>query len=398
MGFLLASDNGLRNALIMGMSTLTILAGTTIAPSLPGIVDRFSETPDVAFFAQMILTVPALTIAVTAPFIGMIADRFGRRQLLLASLLVYGLAGAGGLYLDSIKALMISRAVLGIGVGAVMTATTTLVGDYFEGAERIRFMGHRSTAISLGGIVFLVAGGALASLSWRAPFAIYLVALIFLPMAWRLIREPEASTRAPSEDGIGRSIWQEHARHLLLYLAGIVHFLAFYFIFTEIPFRASQLGIRSTATVGIILGTMTLFSALLSMVYPWVRARTSTATMFAIGFAPIALGFAATSFATSVGGLILAMAITGCGAGLLTPNLSATAVARAAPPMRARVAGAMTASIFLGQFLSPAFTFPLAETFGGLATFRILAGLYLLLAALALAGAGLSRRAMLETP
>ena len=348
-----------RNALIMAMSMLTIMAGTTISPALPGLVEHFADVPNIALTSQMILTVPAIAIACTAPFVGMVADRFGRRLVLLIALVFYGVGGSAGLYLNSIEGILFSRLLLGVSVGAVMTATTTLVADYFTGQARNRFFGIRSSFISFGGVVFLIGGGLLSELGWRAPFGVYLFALVLAPFAYVLITEPDAAARADEPGSVGTSLLREHLRHAPVYALGFLHFLAFYYVFLEVPFRLKELGTASTAMSGIVLGTMTLFSSAFSLVFPALNARLGRAAMMGLAFLPIACGFFVASVAGN--GLVMgvAMAIVGIGNGILIPNLSGMVVSNATPSMRARVAGVMSASVFLGQFLSPTFSFPI---------------------------------------
>jgi MFS family permease len=54
----------------------------------------------------------------------------------------------------------------------MMTTATTLIADYYEGERRSAVMGQQAAFMGFGGVVFLVLGGVLADLSWRAPFGI----------------------------------------------------------------------------------------------------------------------------------------------------------------------------------------------------------------------------------
>ncbi len=369
-------SNVMRNITLLLLSTLTIMSGTVVSPSLPGMVVYFGSEPHISLFAQLILTIPAISIAASAPFVGILADRIGRRKLLLICVLVYGLAGSAGLYLNSIASLLVSRVILGVAVAGIMVNTTTLVGDYFIGQGRIQFMGYRSTAVSVGGIVFLVGSGFLAELGWRAPFLIYLLALLILLPAFKWISEPDMASFAPDPDAPTHNILQEHLRHVHLYFIGMAHFIAFYYVFTQIPFRMPEIGESSSIKLGIVLGTVTAFGAIFSAIYPLLHRFLAGYMVFITAFVCIAIGYFCASMAMSFNGLIVSMAFVGAGSGLLLPNLSASAVSQATPHMRGRVAGIMSASVFAGQFLSPLITFPLVSRFSGQSTFAILAVCY----------------------
>lgn len=165
-----------RNATILLLTALTIMAGATISPALPAIEAHFADSAHAPILTRLILTMPALFIAVCAPVAGVLADRYGRRPVAIAAVVLYGLAGMSGLIADSLPGLLVGRALLGVAVAGVMTVATALVGDFFTGPARERFMGLQAAFIGIGGLFFLTGGGLLAEFHWRAPFLIYVVA------------------------------------------------------------------------------------------------------------------------------------------------------------------------------------------------------------------------------
>ncbi|MFT4161278.1 MFS transporter, partial [Shinella sp.] len=193
-----------RNATLLFVSTLTIMSGATISASLPGIAARFAEVENVALLSRLVLTLPAVFIALFSPAAGFLVDRFGRKPLLLASLALFAVAGASGLVLDTLPGLLAGRAVLGIAVGGIMTATTALVGDFFQGPARDRYMGLQQAFVGIGGTIFLTGGGFLAEIHWRGPFLIYTAAILLLPAALAFLPEPQRVRRAGATAGEAR--------------------------------------------------------------------------------------------------------------------------------------------------------------------------------------------------
>ena len=112
---------------------MTVMSGAIIAPALPGISRHFPDQPQVII--QLILTIPALMITLLSPLMGYLADRFGRKKLLLMMLCIYGFAGVSGFFIDRVDLLLSSRALMGIAVAGILSISTTLVGDYFDGTE-----------------------------------------------------------------------------------------------------------------------------------------------------------------------------------------------------------------------------------------------------------------------
>jgi MFS family permease len=97
---------------------------------------HFQAIPGAEYWVPIALTVPALCIALLSPVAGAVVDVFGRRRTLLTALFLYALVGVLPLILDSLPAIIMSRVVLGAMEAAIVTSSTTLIGDYFQGPER----------------------------------------------------------------------------------------------------------------------------------------------------------------------------------------------------------------------------------------------------------------------
>ncbi|MGO1766600.1 MAG: MFS transporter, partial [Advenella sp.] len=180
-----------RKLVLLLVATLTIMAGIIIAPSLPAIESRFGDSDHIALLSRMVLTLPSLFVAMSAPLAGILADRYGRKKLLVGAIALYGIAGASGLIADSLPMLLTGRAILGIAIGGIITLNTALIGDYFTGAEREKYLGLQQAFVQLGGVVFVMSGGLLAELHWRMPFVIYGAALILIPAVIIFLTEPQ---------------------------------------------------------------------------------------------------------------------------------------------------------------------------------------------------------------
>jgi len=103
-----ASNRAARGT-ILAAATLTITAPAIIAPSLPAMEQVFG-TP---LLVRLAMTITSLTVAVTAPLSGLIADRVGRRPLLVASLVPYAVSGTAGYFLSDLLLALAGRALLG---------------------------------------------------------------------------------------------------------------------------------------------------------------------------------------------------------------------------------------------------------------------------------------------
>lgn len=380
---------------LLFVATLTIMAGTTVAPSLPAIEQTFLSTPHVDIMSRMVLTLPSVFVAFCAPIAGVLADRFGRKRLLLGAILLYSLSGMSGLFAGSLAGLLVGRAFLGLAIGAIMTIGTALVGDYFEGPARERYLGLQQAFTQIGGVVFVVAGGLLADLHWRAPFAVYAVALLILPAALLFLTEPVRNNRSIKAGGE-----QDFAVNWLLVgvlaLAVFVVNALFYTIPSQLPFFLRELGVFSGSIAGYAIGIFNLAGALAALNFGRLRARASVTAIIAAGLVSMATGFALLAMAGGLLAMLSSLAVVGFGLGVVMPGIMSTTIMLAPPRLRGRIAGIVTASMFLGHFISPLASQPWIARFGFAATYRDIAVIFAAMAALAVLAAILQRWAAMR--
>lgn len=150
--------------------TLSTMAIVLLAPILPALLGEFSHVPNYEYWVPMILTVPALCVALFSPVAGMLGDWFGRRRLLLWSFVGYAAVGIAPVFLTDLKAIIASRVLVGIAEALIMVLTTTMIGDYFEGESRDKWLAGQTAFASMSALVFFNLGGQLGSFGWRAPF------------------------------------------------------------------------------------------------------------------------------------------------------------------------------------------------------------------------------------
>ena len=348
-----------RNATLLFISTLTIMSGATISASLPGIAARFADVENVALLSRLVLTLPAVFIALFSPAAGFLVDRFGRTPLLIASLGLFTVAGASGLFLDTLPGLLVGRAALGLAVGGIMTATTALVGDFFQGPARDRYMGLQQAFVGIGGTIFLTGGGFLAEVHWRGPFLIYTVAVLLLPAAIAFLPEPRRVRPAGPVAGEGRLGGRKVALLGVLFLAAAVNMIAFYMIPTQLPFYLEQLGFGAPSLAGAAIGAGQIVGVVSALAFAPFRRLLGIMGVFGLGFVSAGLSFLLLSGAESYASVLVAMAVSGICMGTIMPNFAAAAMLLAPPALRGRVSGLLVSGIFIGQFLSPIVSQPL---------------------------------------
>jgi MFS family permease len=370
---------------LLVISTLTVMSGATIAPSLPAMREYFANIENADYLVRLALTLPALFIALGAPLVGIIIDKLGRKPLLIIALILYGIAGSSGLILNSLNLILVGRALLGISVAGIMTTATTLIADYYIGAARAQFLGLQAAFMGLGGVFFLSFGGIIADQNWRYPFGIYLFSLLLVPCALTFLIEPERNQPVnPNPGAITETPQLPINLVIITYGIGIITQVVFYLIPVQLPFYLKQLFGAGASQSGIAIALATLFSAIASLLYRQIKAKLSFIAIYGIAFLNMGIGYYFISLGKAYPIVLLGLAIAGSGLGLLMPNMNFCLTSVTPDAMRGKILSGVTTSLFLGQFLSPVLSQPLSARLGLASTYASAGGFMLVLAAIAL--------------
>jgi MFS family permease len=345
----------LRVTLLMAGSCLPILGAVLIAPVLPKIQDHFAPTPGAKALVPLALTVPALALALLAPFAGVIVDRLGRKRLLVVATVLYAVFGTAPLWLDSLGAIIASRVLVGVTEAAIMTCCTTLIGDYYTGRRRVKYLALQTMCASASATVFFVLGGAAGSAGWRVPFWVYAVSLALAPLMAAGLPDPANGAaaeqpRAGTETAGPRrpSPWRQLAGICFLTVFGAV---VFYTVPVEMSYLLDDLGVKDSSVIG--LATAAASAATVAGAITFARLRRSPEPMLPAVLAVCATGFGVMFLADSTPLLVLGAVVNCLGTGMLLPALLTSAMSRLAFEDRGRGTGLWTAAFFSGEFICP---------------------------------------------
>lgn len=238
-----------------------------IIPTMPDIIRRFGTDP--AFVSQYFgyfISVYALMQFLMSPVLGSLSDRFGRRSILLVSLLFAGLDYILMAYAPTLGILFVGRVLSGL-TGASMTVATAYMADVSDDSNRAANFGLIGAGFGMGFVAGPILGGLLGAYTPHAPFlaaaALNLLNFIFgifvLPESL-----PESSRRkfdlkrlnpfksmliAVRPSSILLMVWV----YILVFFAGNVH-PAVWTLYTQYKFgwSAWQVGLSLTF-VGIVI-------------------------------------------------------------------------------------------------------------------------------------------------
>jgi len=333
---------------------LPVMAILALAPTLPTLLAHFGEVPYANVMVPLLVTAPSAGIALFAPLAGVIADRYGRRRLMLAGMVLYGIGGLIPFFIDNFWAVVAGRIVIGLGEAGLLTAVNTLLADYYEEKERHRWLALQGVVGSLLGSLTIAGSGFLAAQGWQWPFLVYAVSIpIFLGSLLYLF-EPAARQAEP----VQRSAAPTLAPFPYLVagmVCGITVLLSTLYYVQVINFSLllRELGITDPKAIGLRTALPSLgvpLGAILFILTARFGARLQILLVFSgfaiglcgIGMAPdyqVALGFA---FVQQIA------------AGITVPALISWAQSRFDFEHRGRGMGWWASSFFVAQFLSPA--------------------------------------------
>lgn len=341
---------GLPQSLLLLLgSCLPVLGAVLLAPVLPRMQAHFADTPGVAVLVPVALTLPALVIALVAPFAGVLADRVGRKPLLLVAMLLYSVCGTLPLWLESLPAIVLSRAGIGLAEAAIMTCCTTLMGDYYSGGRRERLFALQMVATSLSAALFMGIGGLLGEGGWRIPFSLYAVGLVFLPLMALWLWEPRAATPGAPLRSATPMPWRSLAPLLgLALLAG----LSLFIVPVQAGYLLNLLGIDGPQQIGMTMGGNQVGVVLGALSFRLI-GRTRPAWLLLLAFMLAGGGGLLMAGARSHAMVSVAVFINGLGIGLMLPTLITQIMALVTFSHRGRASGFFTAAIFAGEFISP---------------------------------------------
>ena len=134
-------------------------------PALPGLA---AELGSPMTRTQLTLSALLFAFGFSQLFLGPIADRFGRRPVLLGGLVLYVVASLGAALAPGIDALVLWRAVQGVGMGAAVVCARAMVRDLYVPTDGARVMSKALSGLGLIALASPLIGGAIASwLGWR---------------------------------------------------------------------------------------------------------------------------------------------------------------------------------------------------------------------------------------
>ncbi len=356
--------------------TLSVMAALFVAPIAPKIAEAFGPTgqytPDeLGFYIGWIITAPALCVALFSIPAGALGDWVGRRRLLIWSMALYVVVGVAPYFLNDLRQILWTRIIVGIVEAVLMTLSTTLIGDFFQGEARNRWLSAQTGVASTFAIFCILIAGFVGAKDWHNVFLLYLLPVVFLAMVIAFTWEPEESEQLSEKQGQGK--WSDIPWGLMGVICLITLFgsVMFYTVQIKLPDAFNALGVTlpdgsyDAARGGMMTAVASIFVPVGTVCFWYLSPRLSLKAMFVLEFGLLSLGFFFMSILKDPWAFTFAAGLDQIGAGMLLPTLLTWAVARLPYAVRGRGTGLWTATFSLGQFVCNNAAIPLIMGYTG---------------------------------
>lgn len=380
--------NRLMMYLVCGITILVTMGISSLLPSLPLIASVFDVPEENAWH---IITAFALPGLVLIPPAGVLADRYGRKAVLVPSLFLFAIGGVCCAAAQTYSQLLALRFVQGAGSAPLGLLYATVIADTWQGEERLKAMSLSAATLGIGTAVSPALGGALAALDWRLPFLLPLAALLLVPAALRapLARPARSGTlRNYLRAVLDRTRDKQTARLLRLTLLTFIMLSGP--IITCLPLLMRQSFNAGPLESGLIIACASLAAGLMAAALPQIYKRLSPARILLAAMLLYTAAFCAVAATPRLWLLVVPITLYGMAQGLNIPLVSTLLSDRATEGERASLMAANAILLRVGQNIGPVLFGLLAGCIGPAAAIAsgsvVAAGMAMLVAAAPLPG------------
>jgi MFS family permease len=333
---------------------LPVMAIIALAPTLPTLLAHFHDVPNAKLMVPLLITAPSACIALFAPAAGAIADRFGRRKLLLWAMAFYGCGGLMPFFIDDFWAVVAGRFVIGIGEAGVLTVVNTLLADYFEEQARHRWLMIQGVVGSMLGTLTIAGSGFLAAQGWQFPFLVYGVAIpIFLASLAYLFEPAPRGKRAGSAAGGAPATPFPYMVALMVCGVTVVLSTIYYVQVINFSLLLKEMGVGDPKSIGLWMAIPSIGVPIGAVVFKLTTRYGAGAQIFLV-FLCYAIGLGGIGIAPDYKVALAFAFVQQLANGIIVPALIAWTQSKFSFEHRGQGMGWWASSFFVAQFLSPA--------------------------------------------
>lgn len=338
--------------IIFGVTLMAVLGVSSITPAFPKIVVELGISPLAVGSLITVFTFPGVLLT---PVLGVLADRFGRKKVLVPSLLLFGVAGTACAFARDFNILLALRFFQGIGAASLGSINVTIIGDLYAGEECATAMGYNASLLSIGTASYPAIGGALATGAWYYPFILPLAALpVGLTVLFSL-KNPEPKSEQRLKEYLSHA-WKSAANRQVvgLFAVSTITFIMLYGAqMTYLPLLMGDSFAASPFIIGLIMSSSSVSTALTSSQLGRLAKAYSERSLIKVACVLYGLALVIIPFVRNLWLLLIPTIIYGTAQGLNVPSIQTLLAGLAPMKQRAALMSINGMVLRLGQTLGP---------------------------------------------
>lgn len=342
-------------AIIIAVGGFGTLGFALTSPILPDLAVALNVPTSAIGFVQGSVALPAILFSL---IIGYLADRLGRKRVVVASTLIFSTFGVAGFWASSFWMLVGIRFMQGIGISGMLGLGVALIGDLFDGPQRTRAVGYNLAGIQFMSMCGPVLSGFVATGGTFRPFLIFGFGFPLAFWASRLAipRHPVA-TRSPLHH-VRDMFNNMRARKTLtdytgLLTAALLAVIVYHgVILTAVPiFLQSELDV-AVQSRGVVVAFFQAGVVIAALAFSRRGNRLGSRAV-TLGFSLMALGMVLVSTTSSIAQTVLGLAVAGSGFGTFMSMTHVFAAGAASAAYRGLAVSMMVSTIRVAQTVGP---------------------------------------------
>ncbi len=335
---------------IFGSTLVGVMGVAILSPAFPEVQDALNINE---FQVGLLITAFTLPGIFFAPLMGYLADKFGRREILTFSLLTFGFSGFLCPFVDY-KAMLILRFLQGVGGSALTSLAVTLIGDLFDGIERVKMLGYNASILSIGLALYPLLGGFLAEIDWRLPFFSFLISI---PIGILSIKLTSVRTSRKFKVELSGELF-------MAFVLGCIVFIMTYGVFyLHIPMTLEEKFQAGPILRGFVQSSTLLITAIVASNIGTFVSRLGTRKTISLGFFSYGTSLALIPLSPNVAVFTVSTMIYGLGHGTVLPALQNLIVERTSVESRATIMTIYGSMIRIGQTIGPILTTSIGNSY-----------------------------------
>lgn len=352
-----------KKYLIIISLAISLSASAALVPVLSSIAKEF---PDWENWVQLLVTIPPLMIMISSLTVSPLLKYFSDKQLTIFGLVLVIFSGIYPYFSNSFPLLILSRVIMGLGLGFLTTISSSLPAGYFkDGSNRDKATGYQAAFSSFGGIVFSYLSGHVATIFWKDVFLVQLLNLIPIIFVLFFMESNKSFDieKSPIEESVSSG-------NIFVKEGFLLTFLAFLCIIITVTFPLNlsifvdERNLGTTNLTGIIASVNSFIGFLIGLSFSninkFFKNKTLSLSLFLVGISFLIISQAQTAIVFLIGSTLF-----GIGTSIIYPSFL-TNIYNKVPDIKIIPTIAMyTVATNVAQFVSPFIVNNIANLFGG---------------------------------